>query len=75
MSSAEKHKNTIEESIARLLARAANPRRLEIEDVRQRVEKSIEKYVLRGGENASLQEIKEFVDALCADDLCLIIAC
>jgi len=71
----EKYRNQIEESIARLLSRASDSRRLEIEDLRGRVEKSIEKYVLRDNENALSAEIKEFVDALAADDLCLIIAC
>jgi len=75
MNFAEKHKNTIEESIARLLARAVNSCGLEIGDLSERVEKSIEKYVLRENENASSHEVKEFIDALCADDLCLIIAC
>jgi len=77
MSSAvvEKYRNQIEESIARLLARAVDSCRLEIADLRERIEKSIEKYVLRSGENAPFTEIKEFIDALCADDLCLIIAC
>lgn len=75
MNSAEKHKQTIDDSIARLRARANDSRRLEIEDLRGRIEKSIEKYVLRDDENASSNEIKEFIDALNADDLCLIIAC
>jgi len=77
MSSAagEKYRIQIEESIARLLARANDARRLEIADLRERIEKSIEKYVLRADENAPFAEIKEFVDALSAHDLCLIIAC
>jgi len=75
MSFAEKHKNTIEESIARLLTRAVNSRGIEIVDLFERVGKSIEKYVLRENENASSHEIKEFIDTLAADDLCLIIAC
>lgn len=77
MSSAavEKYRVQIEESIVRLHTRAIDSRRLEIADLRERVEKSIEKYVLRDNENASSAEIKEFVDALNADDLCLIIAC
>ncbi|MBA2620225.1 MAG: sigma-70 family RNA polymerase sigma factor [Acidobacteria bacterium] len=77
MSSAaqEKYRIQIEESIARLLSRANDSRRLQIADLRGRVEKSIEKYVLRADENASVQEIKEFVDAIAADDLCLVIAC
>ena len=71
----EKYRNQIEESIARLLGRAVDSRRLETADLRERIEKSIEKYVLRDDENASAREIKEFIDAICADDLCLIIAC
>lgn len=75
MSSAEKHKKTIEEAIARLLSRAGNSRRLEIGDLRARVFASVEKYILRDDANAPSIEVKEFVDGLNADDLCLIIAC
>jgi hypothetical protein len=55
---AEKHENTIDEAIARLLSRAADSRLLEITDVRGRVEKSVEKYLLRDNPNASSAEIK-----------------
>ncbi len=65
----------IEESIARLLSRAANSRGLATADLRPRVEKSLEKYLFRDNENASNAEIKTFVDELRADDLCLILAC
>ncbi len=75
MSFAEKHKTTIDESTARLLARATDSRLLKTEDLQPRISASIEKYVLRDNENASSFEIKEFFDALNADDLCLIIAC
>jgi RNA polymerase sigma-70 factor (ECF subfamily) len=75
MSPAEKHQNTIRESIARLLSRAIDSRRLEASDLQPRVAASIEKYVLRDDENASSSEIRAFVDALNADDLCLIVAC
>ena len=75
MSSAEKHRNTILEAIARLISRAENSRRLEIKDLFERVSRSLEKYLFKDNENASSAEIKEFVDALRADDLCLIIAC
>jgi RNA polymerase sigma-70 factor len=71
----EKHKLTIDEAIARLVSRAGNSRGLTATSLRERVEKSIEKYVLRDNENASSAEIKEFIDELNADDLCLIIAC
>jgi RNA polymerase sigma-70 factor (ECF subfamily) len=72
---AEKHKSPIDAAIARLISRAVNSRSLTAADLRSRVEKSIEKYVLRDNENASSAEVNEFVDALNADDLCLIIAC
>ncbi|MGI8467631.1 MAG: sigma-70 family RNA polymerase sigma factor [Pyrinomonadaceae bacterium] len=75
MSSAAKHQKTIEESAARLLARAKDSRRLEVKDLEPRLFASIEKYVLRDNENASATEIKQFIDSLNADDLCLIIAC
>jgi RNA polymerase sigma-70 factor (ECF subfamily) len=71
----EKHRNTIEESIARLVSRAENSRGLPAADLRERVVKSIEKYISRDDENASAAEIKAFIEELRADDLCLIIAC
>jgi RNA polymerase sigma-70 factor (ECF subfamily) len=72
---AEKHKLTMDDAITRLVSRAGNSRGLKVTDLRERVEKSVEKYVLRSNENASSADIKEFIDALNADDLCLIIAC
>ena len=75
MSSALKHQNTIDESIARLLSRAANSRRLKMEDLQQRVSVSVEKYVLNDSPDAANSDVKEFIDSLNADDLCLIVAC
>jgi len=75
MSFAEKHQDTIQEATARLISRAENARRLEIADLFPRVSKSLEKYLFKDNENASSAEIKEFTDALRADDLCLIVAC
>ena len=75
MSSIEKHRKTIDESLARLISRAADARHLEVLDLYTRVSVSVEKYVLRDDENASNADVKEFIDALNADDLCLIIAC
>jgi RNA polymerase sigma-70 factor len=73
--SAEKHKSVIEECAARLISRAANARGLQAADVFGRVAAGVEKYVLRDNAAAAGAEIREFVDALNADDLCLIIAC
>ncbi len=74
-SAAEKHQNTIDEAIVRLISRAENSRGLKAADLRERVVKSIEKYLLRDNENSSSAEVKAFVDELRADDLCLIVAC
>ena len=71
----EKHKTIIEESIARLISRAGNPRGLAAEDVRPRISKSLEKYLFRDNENASAADVKAFIDELRADDLCLVLAC
>lgn len=71
----EKHNTTIEESIARLISRAANPRGLAAREVRPRIDKALAKYVCRDNENASAAEIKAFIEELRADDLCLVLAC
>lgn len=70
-----KHNSVVEESVARLLARANDSRRLKSENVMPRVSATLEKYLLKDAPNASNAEINEFIDALNADDLCLIIAC
>jgi RNA polymerase sigma-70 factor (ECF subfamily) len=72
---AEKHKNSIEEAVARLLSRAENSRGLQIADLSPRVGLALEKYLFADNENASGADVEEFVDALRADDFCLIIAC
>jgi RNA polymerase sigma-70 factor (ECF subfamily) len=66
---------TIEESIARLISRAENSRGLEASDLSERITKAVEKYLLRDDENASVADVKSFIDEIRADDLCLIIAC
>lgn len=72
---APKFQSTIEESTARLLARAENNRGLKTEDIVGRITDGIEKYLLRDDPDAGHPEIIEFIDSLHADDLCLIIAC
>ena len=71
----EKNKTLIVESTGRLLARAGNSRRLTVETVAPRVAGVLEKYLLRDTPDASNSEMVQFLDALNADDLCLIIAC
>ena len=74
-SAAEKHQNTIDEAIARLISRAANSRGLTMADLLARVKLALEKYLFKADENASKLDVKNFVDEIRADDLCLIIAC
>lgn len=70
-----KHHKTIEETVAHLIARAENSRGLSHAEVYSRVVAAVLKYVLKIDEKADRTEIKEFVDGIRADDLCLIIAC
>ncbi len=72
---AEKHKHTVEEAIEHLISRAENPRGLAGSDISSRVSAAIDKYLLRDDPGAANTEIKEFIDEIRADDLCLIIAC
>ncbi len=72
---AEKHKNTIDEAIEHLISRAENARGLTGSDIRERVGRTLEKYLLRDSPNAAHVEIEEFVHDIRADDLCLIVAC
>ncbi len=74
-SAAEKHQKTIEEAIARLISRAANSRGLTMADLLARVNLALEKYLFKADENASNLDVKNFVDEIRADDLCLIVAC
>src|ERR1041385_2425316 len=71
----EKYSSTIDEAIAHLVSRAENSRGLGSADIRPRIASAIEKYILSGNEHAQNLEIKEFIDDVRADDLCLIIAC
>ena len=75
MSVAEKHRKAIDEAVVRLLSRAANARGLGVDELRIRVTRSVEKYVLRDGADATAAEIGIFIDEVHADDLCLIVAC
>lgn len=71
----EKYITTIDEGVAHLVSRAENKRGLGSDELRQRVTAAVEKYLLRGNEHAQSIEVKEFIDDVRADDLCLIVAC
>jgi len=71
----QKHETQVRESVSRLLSMAGNNRGLNMDDLLPRVDAALEKYLLRGAPNASNTDIKEFIEALKTDDLCLIAAC
>src|SRR5687768_11890411 len=72
---AEKQKNTVNEAIEHLIARAENARGLNGTDVAERVHSALDKYLLRDDPAIPNSDIKAFIDELRSDDLCLIIAC
>jgi len=65
----------LRDGAAQILARAAEPRSLSPAVLLPRITATLEKYLLRDRPRASSPEIKEFLDALRADDLCLVVAC
>ena len=71
----EKFRATIDESIAHLISRADNSRGLDASDLSQRIDASLQKYLFAAGHSPSHNEVKDFVDEIRADDLCLIVAC
>jgi RNA polymerase sigma-70 factor (ECF subfamily) len=71
----EQIENLFVEGARRLLARAADNHSLTGEALIPRIRAAIDKYVLRDDPQAALELIKEFIDKLQADDLCLIVAC
>ncbi len=60
---------------ARIVARATAARTLDAAALTRRVCAVVEKYVLRARPDALPKEVNEFLDALRADDLCLVVAC
>jgi RNA polymerase sigma-70 factor, ECF subfamily len=59
----------------RLLARAQDSYGLSIDQIVDRLRKGIEKYVLADEPNPKPAELAQFIDAIHADDLCLVVAC
>ena len=63
------------EGTERLIARATASRSLDSAALTGRVRAALEKYLLADDAEAPAQAINDFIDALHADDLCLIVAC
>jgi len=70
-----KTEELITEGTGRLIARAEDARSLRVEDLRSRVQTALDKYLLRDNPTPPPNAVTEFIDALHADDLCLIVAC
>jgi len=65
----------VREGAERMLGRAVSARALDVSAVAPRVGSTVEKYLLRRQPAASSKEIGEFIDALHADELLLVVAC
>ncbi len=65
----------ITKGASRLLARAEDNRSLAPDVLVPRIAAAVQKYLLRDDPDVSATEIARFIDAMQADDLCLILAC
>lgn len=74
-SAIERNSDAIEDAIQRVIARASDPRGLTATDLRPRVVRSLEKYIAKGNPGPERAEIRQFIDEIRADDLCLVLAC
>ena len=63
------------EGAGRLVGRAAENHGLTAAMLTARVKSAVDKYILRDDPKASADVIRDFIDGLQADDLCLIVAC
>ena len=72
---AEKYASTIDEAVAHLISRATNSRGLAADVVSPRVAAALQKYLFVEGSSVDHNDIRQFVEEIRADDLCLIIAC
>jgi RNA polymerase sigma-70 factor len=59
----------------RLLSRAQDSYGLSVGTIVDRLHKGIEKYILADEPNPGQAELAEYIDAIHADDLCLVVAC
>lgn len=71
----EQIENVFAEGARRLLARAADNHSLTGDALVPRIRATVGKYVLRDDPQAAPEVVKDFIDKLQADDLCLIVAC
>lgn len=72
---ADKYQQTIAEAVEHLISRAENARGMNADNLRPRVDAALEKYLFSADASPEHAEIKEFIDEIRSDDLCLILAC
>ena len=65
----------VRDGAERLLARAGEVRSLDAAALAPRVRATVEKYLLRHAPQAGAKEVGDFIDALHADELLLVVAC
>ena len=70
-----KYQPAVDEAISSLISRAGDPRGLAADDLRPRLDLALGKYLFKDHPDAGRNEIKDFVNEIRADDLCLIVAC
>jgi RNA polymerase sigma-70 factor (ECF subfamily) len=63
------------EGASQVLARALDNHSITDESLIPRIRAAVDKYILKDNQQASVQEITDFINKLQADDLCLIVAC
>lgn len=72
---ADKYQQTIAEAVEHLISRAENPRGMNADNLRPRIDAALKKYLFAADASPEHAEIKEFIDEIRADDMCLILAC
>lgn len=71
----EKFRDAIDDAVKRKFAAAAARYSISEDEIKDELNKSIEKHLFRAGNNPSPAEIRRFIDSLHAEDFCLIVAC
>jgi len=71
----EQVEKLIVEGAKRLLARATDSRSLDTAALSSRLRAALQKYLLKDEPRAPAESVNKFLDAVHADDLCLIVAC
>lgn len=72
---ADQIEKLLADGASQVLARALDSHSVTNETLIPRIRAAVDKYILKDNQQASAQEIIDFINKLQADDLCLIVAC